>query len=393
MEVDFPDGEEPIVRLECSDNSRLLADQIAPPGLVIDVKKPIDEAIANYLAQFPQFRGLNVEYRPTGVTPPKLGEALSKTAYRPKLGPPPAKGGDSKLTVFDYVVDVCGALGHIAYIDDSSVIIQQPHTMYSNRYSGRPNDPFTGRILPSGITLKNRLLVYGSNLETMNIRRKFTRATPTNIEVRCYNGSKKTTLVARYPLINKDPTKSDRILRALPGETTDQKWQVIRVQGINDVKTLRVIAQTQYETQGRNEITIKVTTQKLASFGGGNMDPDLLDLKTGDAIDVGINRDLLYTVGEAEEQTTSNAERFMTKLGYSSEFAKAYAKSVNNIGLPKTFRVRAVQYAWTNDEGITIDIDLINYIEVRADKVLPAGEEPKVPELNMKAVTVQVEGQ
>lgn len=384
IEVDYPDDDEPIVRLECSDNSRLLAEQIAPPGLTVDGKKPIDQAIANYLANFPQFRGLKVEYRPPGVTPPKLGEALAKTAFRPNLGPPPSKGGDSKLTVFDYVVDVAGALGHVAYVDDSTIVIQQPHTKYSNRFDGRSDDPFKGRILPSGVELKNRLLVYGRNLEAMNIRRKFTKASPTNIEVRSYHGARKKTLVARYPL------KNDRVLRALPGESVDQKWQVVRIRGVKDEKTLRIIAQTYYEMQGRNEIQIRVTTQKLASYGGGNSDPDLLDLKAGDPVDIGIARDLIYTAGVSEEETTSDAERFLMKLGYSPSFAKAYSKAVNNIGLPKTFRVREVQYDWSSEEGITIDIGLINYIEVKSDKLLPTGEQIEVPELGLDPIKVEV---
>jgi hypothetical protein len=385
IEIEYPEDDEPIVRLECSDNSRLLVDQIAPPGLTISGNKTIDEAVADYLAQFPQFRGLNVEYRPGGVTPPKLTDALAKTAFRPNLGPAPSKGGDSKLSVMDYIVDVAGALGHIAYVDGRSIVIQLPHTKYSNRYSGRTDDPFTGRVLPSSRTLTNRLMIYGRNIESMQIRRRFTKATPTNIEVRSYWGAQKTTLVARYPV------KGDRVLRALPGDTTDQKWQVVRVRGVKDKKTLRLIAQTYYELQGRNEISINLVTTRLASFGGGNADPDLLDMKEGDSIDVGVDRDLLYTAGSVEQENSSDAKRFLMKLGYGDKFADAYDKAINNIGLPKTFRVRTVQYDWSNEDGVTINMELINYIEIRSDKVLPKGEEIEPPPLNVKPVTVVVE--
>lgn len=385
IETEFPEDDEPIVRLECSDNSRLLVDQVAPPGLTIDGGKPIDEAVANYLANFAQFAGLAVEYRPAGVPVPKLTDALAKTAFRPNLGPAPAKGGDSKLSTWDYIVDVCGALGHIAYFDGTSVVIQLPHTKYSNRYSTRSDDPFTGRVLPSGRELKNRLLVYGRNVSSMNIRRRFTKQVPTNIEVRCYNGERKKTLVARYPI------KGDRVLRAPPGNSTDEKWQVVRVQGIKDDKTLRLIAQTYYETQGRNEVQVRVQTTNLASYGGGNNDPDLLDLKPGDAVDVGIDRDMIFAAGAVEEGTTSDAELFLRKIGYSPDFARTYATAVNNIGMPKTFRARSLQVDWSTDEGARLDIELINYIEVRADKVLPPGEEVTPPPLNVSPTQINVE--
>jgi hypothetical protein len=40
---------------------------------------------------------------------------------------------------------------------------------------------------------------------------------------------------------------------------------------------------------------------------------------------------------------------------------------------------------------VTINMELINYIEIRSDKVLPKGEEIEPPPLNVKPVTVVVE--
>jgi len=221
-------------------------------------------------------------------------------------------------------------------------------------------------------------------VSTMGIRRRFSKAVPTNIEVRCYNGERKNTLVARYPL------KGDRVLRAAPGDGTDEKWQVVRITGIKDEKTLRLVAQTYYEQMGRNELQVRVGTINLASYGGGNMDPDLLDIKPGDAVDVGIDRDMIYSAGEIEEGTTTDAEKFLTKLGYSAEFASEYSKAVNNVGLPFTFRMRTAQFDWSIDDGIKIEMELVNYIEVRSDKVLPEGEQIEPSAINLQPVLVDV---
>lgn len=390
IETEFPEDDEPIVRFECSDNMRILVDQLAPPGLTLDTKKPIDEAIANYMAEFPQLRGMGVQYRPAGTTPPTLSSAYGKTAYQPKLGPPPGKGGDSKLTVWEYIVDVCGAVGHIATVEGTTVIIQAAMTLYSNAYAVRSDDPYVPRKLKgSGLLLPHRTLIYGRNLSTLSIRRRFSRQVPTNIEVRAYDSARKKTLVARYPLA------ADRVLRAPPGNNTDEKWQVVRISGVKDEKSLRLVAQTYYETQGRNEIQVRCSTKDLASYGGGNNDPDLLDLQYGDPIDIGIDRDRIYAAGAVEDTTTTSAADALKKLGYSTDFANTYATAINNVGLQKTFRLRTMQVDWSNDaDGVSIDIEAINYVEVRAEKILPAGEQaqpPPAPDVTPRTVAVEDE--
>lgn len=382
-EVDWSKESFPLVRLECTDNSRMLIEQPAPPKLVIGTKEPIDRAVATYLANFPQFQGLGVRYVPQGE-PPKLEEALARTAYKPNLGP--AVGGSSKFSIWDYLTDICGAIGHTIRFVGTDVVIQRARTLYSNRFSGRPDDPFTGRILPSGRRLDRRLYIYGRNVESMSFRRKFTTATPTNIEVRSYNGRRKKTLVARYPL------KQDRVFRAPPGNDVSSKWLVIRVSGIENETVLRAVAQGIYETIGRREIEVSLTTKNLATFGGGNLDPDALDLQPGDSVDVEINRDIdAATITAIEEKTSTQAAEFLKSLGYSGGFASAYEKAATNLGVPTTFRVRRVLYDWDVEEGVVINLELVNYIEFRADKQLPEGEEIEPEDsIGVEPVTVRV---
>lgn len=660
-EVEWPTDSAGMVRLECTDNTRMLIDQPIPPKLVIGTDEPIDMAVATYLANFPQFRGLGVRYLPAGVDVPILKDALAATSHKPKLGPAAGKGGTSKLSIWDYITDVCGSIGHTVRFEGVDVVIQRARTLYSGEFAGRPDDPFTGRILPSSRELKNRLYIYGRNIEEMRFKRRFTVSAPTNIEVRCfptgtlvnasdvnsayrrwyegpmvrittvdgrcftgtpnhqmltlrgwvplgmldegddlvdarfgermeafrdpnmdhvpteidkafdafhlvgtsnrragrnvdfhgdgfdseieivtvdrellnrfkstgakhheeidfvlsdqrlrslqgdrasggastnlitssfdtercfvsgarealtltggasheailrrffersdnnsasgqcvsqrtgidaeflgelvqalspfvstrkvidvtripffcghvfnletasawyaveglithncYNGRRKKTLVARYPL------KKDRVMRAPPGNETNDKWLVVRVSGIEDEKTLRVIAQGVYETIGRREMEVSLTTKNLGSFGGGNLDPDALDLKVGDPVDIEVNRDTdAATINAIEEKTTTQAAEYLKALGYSPAFATAYAQAATNLGVPTTFRVRGVSYDWDNEEGIVIDLELVNYIEVRADKQLPEGEELKPSDIaGASPVTVKVD--
>jgi hypothetical protein len=372
---EWGEGSAPMVRLECTDNTRLLLEQDAPPKLTIDPKQPIDRGIAEYLSNFPQFRGLSVQYLPTGAEIPVPSDALMRTKFRPKLGPAAAGGGTSELKVWDYLTDVVGSIGHTLRFEGTTLIIQRARTLYDARFTGRPDDPFTGRNLPSGRTLDRRLYVYGRNVADMSFGRKFATYSATNIEVRSYHTGKKKTLVARFPL------KDDRQKQAVPGDAGRQAWKVIRVTGIRDEKTLRVIAQNIYESIGRNELEATFSTKNLGSFGGDNLDPDALDCLPGDAIDVEVLRSPLEeddesTVNVIQDQIETRAAEFLEQLGFDAAFARAYQRAVDNIGFQTTFRVRTLGLDWDSEtEGVTLDFECVNYIEIRADKDLDPDEQ------------------
>lgn len=360
----------PTVVFECTDNTVLLIDQEAPPKLGLATDKPIDEAIAGYLANFPQMLGLSVEYRPAGDAPSLKG-VLAKGAFRPQIGPPPAGGSGTKLTVWDYVTDACGALGLIARVEGEVVIVQRPRTLYSTAGASRPDDPFQGRVLPGGRRLLSRTLVHGRNVLDLGFSRSFRRTVPQNVEVRCFSPKLARTLVARYP------QKGDRVSQPLPGNANEQKWLVQTVSGIESEPALRAIAQGAYEAQGRQEITARVATRSLASYGGGNLDPDLLDAIAGDAFQIEVAREAegLSSTGQFEEAIATQAEQFLLARGYDAGFAKAYGAAMKNAAFQRSFRLRNVKLDWNAKEGITWSAELGNYLVVRADKALPDGEE------------------
>lgn len=376
-EAEWPESEEPVVHLDCRDNTTILIDQDAPPKLVVDAKAPIDRAVATYLANFPQFAGLSIEYRPGGVDIPNLATAFGKTAYRPNLGPAASKGGGagSKLSVWDYLTDVAGALGHTIRVEGTVIVIQRTRELLKDNASARPDDPFLGRTLPSGRVITNRQVIYGRNLQDMKIGRKFSKFAPQNIEVRSYNPSKKQVLVARFPL------PGDTLVgRALPGQGgEEQKWFVWRVAGIADARTLRIIAQGIYESLGRSELSVHFRTKNLASFGGGNLDPDLLDMKAGDAVELLVNRDedelSSTTMIENLFLVQERAAQFLTHVGFSPAFSKAYGRAYTNANFQQVYRTRSIGIAGDVDQGVQIEIQAVNFLEVRNDKLLPQGEE------------------
>lgn len=387
IELERGEDGEPVVRFECTDNTRLLLDQDAPAQLQLQKGVEIDRAIAEYLAAFPQFAGLEVEYRPAGqpkpvLTAADLPGAPKGAGAKPTLaptadgqqGPPPT--GASSEKVLDYLTDVCGMLGHIVFVEGVTVVVQRPRTLYGSDFRGREGDPFTGRTLPSGRVLRSRTLVYGRNVVADSYRRKLTKFSAQNIEVRCFDPRSKHVLKARFP------REGDRQKKLLPGNAADQAWQTYYVQGIEDQATLDAVAQGFYESIGRQEMEVTVRTENLASYGGGADDPDLLDAQAGDDFEVVTNRasgdDDSSTAERVEDVVSSpRAAAFLVQLGFPKLFAQEYARAARSLAFPTRFRLRQAQVSWKEDDATEIELTLVNYVEARANAKLPPGEEPE----------------
>lgn len=375
-EIDFPPDGEATLSLTCTSNTRLLIDQPHPTKMSVATDRPIDQAIAEYLANFPFARGLSVEYRPRGpgVEIPVLGSVLTKQAFPPGLGPPAAKDGSANLKVWDYLTDIATSVGHTVRVIDTTVVIQRASTLYDVRYEGRSDDPFRGRQLPDGRFTDKRTMIYGRNIESLRGKRGLTKYAPKNVEVRCFNPARKRTLVARYPSL----VRQQKAL--LPGETADAKYVVKTVEGIGDERTLLQIAQSVYEAQQRRELEFTLETRELTSLGGDNqLDPDILDADAGDAIVIDFSLadesegqldadGARTTISEFERELRTRPREFLLQLGFPDEFATAYQQALSTIAFQTVFRVREIQYDWdSQSEGIKLTIYAMNFIEARAD--------------------------
>lgn len=365
--------DEPTVELECQDNTVLLLNQLAPAQLVLGMKDPIDLAIATYLSNFPQFAGLTVQYRgDPNAKVPRLEGALAGTAFRPQLGPQPGQGSGDDLVVWDYLTDVCGSIGHVIRIEGNDVIVQRPSTLLHGDASPRSDDSYKGRKLPSG-DYPSRTFVYGRNVTSFEVSRDLQHGETKNVEVRCYSPRRKQVMVARFP------GKDARIPTSTPGDArADNKWTIIRVSGVEDQKVLEQIAEDVFHGRNRNEIEVVVKTSNMASFGGGNEDPDLLDCKPGDAVEILVDRANASTTAGAEKNLTSQQlnEEFLRNLGYSKDFAAAYAKAYQDAGFQRLYRVKEMSVTGDTDEGVSFEVRGVNFVQARADKPPAPPQQP-----------------
>lgn len=375
-EIEAGNDNMPELKLECRDNTALMIDQTAPPKATISAKLPLDRAIAEYLSQFPLCEGLEVEYRPSREAAPSLDKVLAKTAFRPKLGPTPT--GGEKMSVWDYITDVTAAIGHSLRVEGSTVVIQRIRNLYGSSTSeggGRFDDPYQTRML-GNYQMPIRHFIFGRNIRSLRVNRTF-KSTPTNVELRCYSAKDKTTIVERYPVKADKPSKHPG-----PGDKAEQKWVVRRVEGITDKKTLRVIAQSFFECQGRDELGVTVETNDLASFGGDNLDPDILDMAVGDPFRIVVDAKSTANYSsvcslEVLLLNSKKAEHFLAVTkGFSAEFAKAYVSAYNNRNLVTDFLCRTLQLDWAADSGMKLNLQGVNYVAIRQPS-LPVGEEQK----------------
>ena len=358
--VEWAEDEPPMVSLECRDNTKLMISQESAPQLTIGQKEPIDKAIAKYLSNYPQFAGLSVEYRPNTDTPPKLESILSPTAFKPKLGVSPSKGGDAKLSVWDFLTDIVGSIGHLIRVEGNVIVVQRVRTFTTRAYIPRSDDPYQQRTV-DGLALPRRAMIYGQNLQSLKIARKYSKGIPTNVEVRCYNPARKNTIVARWP------NKGESIANPVnPGDGAgDHSVHVVRMTGVIDAATLKTIAQSTYEVLGRTEMSLHLKTKALSSFGGGNADPDLFYLLPGDGVDLMVAHggvDLPYANSE------QSARALLESAGFSGKFVDVYTKAYGSQGFQSTFISRGIQVDCDSSEGVSIDIELVNYLEIRVDK-------------------------
>jgi hypothetical protein len=251
------------------------------------------------------------------------------------------------------------------------VVIERLRDLFDGAATKRSNDPYTARDLPSR-KYEYRTFIYGRNVLSLKGRKTFTEQTPTNIEVRCYNPRRKKVLVARFP-DTKAGGKAQ--VAARPGDnTSDKKWKVIPVSGIEDEETLKNIAEEVYNSIGRNEVLFEIRTHNLASFGGDNSDPDLLDCKPGDTIEILVNHDEDFNTNTAQAEQLAVYERnvqLLQKMGFEDELAGAVARAFTDRNFQRVFRVKELNTTWSTDEGVSFEIMVANYIEARAGKVPP----------------------
>jgi hypothetical protein len=375
------------VSFKCSDNTRLFLDQPMPPGLRISSTIPIDQAVAQLLAQFPQFGGIVVQYEPAGTTIPMLGPVFIDAGQMPDGLQATNGGAKQTLSVWDYLVEVATCLGHNIRVEGTTVVIQRIRAALGKNFPPRYDDPFTGRTW-GGSNHPLRTFIHGQNCKRVDKHRKYARTTQ-NIEVRCFNPLTKSTMIARFPPFTNSQglggqasgpnASTNRMVHALPGDGRQEtKYTVYPVAGVGDQATLQNIAQAYYEGMNRAELGLSIHTKDMASFAGDNSDPDVLDLEAGDhfefltqRFDLSLTDPIASDIGNLENELlqTSAAANLLVQLGFDPMFAQQYAATYAASGYQTTFVLKKADIMGdiADEAGIEVHLEGANMVEARFD--------------------------
>ena len=287
------------------------------------------------------------------------------------------------LNYWDVIVKYCQLVGAVPYFQAEKLRIKPARNLYDQQ----------------SVSAVRRLM-FGRNIEELNLERKLAGRTPGQIEVvsldtNARERGQQKLRVARWPADNAAVTttaaggnsaiaKNMRaaLVSGVSPTNSAGKQDVLRISvpGISDIKRLTTLAQELYEEIGRGELGGSVKTRNLASFGGGNEEPDLVLLRPGDGITLEVDSRNIRVPGTISGAPLSTAagnssadlvNRLTDKLG-DENLARVIVASARNslAGLLNTYRVSNVRFDWSAANGVSVEFDFHNFVVPR-DAVTP----------------------
>lgn len=384
VSLDGDDGD--TIDLDCRDLTAIIIDEPLPAGEGIDMAIPIDRGVREMLDRLPSTRGTSVRYGIAGEEgdAPTPGDAVPRSR-RPRRGQSSrrARAGGDRLSVWDHIVETCTQVGLVPVFEDNELRIIRPRTFYEQRDVARR-------------------MVYGRNLENLGFSRKLGGQKVPTIEVRAYDPALGRVRWARYPVPGSaprsgvfgttDPPRPARANEVPPsGQNPDDRILTFTLDGITDPETLADAAESIWHQVGRQEIEGKFRTCDVWSWDQPVEGVDLLRLRPGDAIE------LLVASAETAElargATLTNATelrglqrearaRYLESIGWSRSVAERFAELQDATAFQTIFRTQNVRIVFDQDDGLAIEVDFVNFIEVRELGQEAPREQPPSPEVD-----------
>jgi hypothetical protein len=394
------------VELEGRDLRGLLADSKAPAAMFskLDLRKDIGDVVNQILGLHPFGPYFQAILRRSGQfengklpSPYASGDATRVQLGADGKGSTASTAASDEVSFWDLIVNYCYVCGVVPYFKttldpnaEARLVLAPLRTYYQQEEGDTPFSGRTARTTPDGRTIRVRELAYGRDVSQLSFERKFQGAKGRGIRVVCLNtsskqrGTQKLLEVTRPEglVILKNKKAKDKLIGAtkdqIPGIQAGNigpignigytDIQTIVVNGVTSKRQLELVADAIYEEIGRGELSGSCETRNLASFGGSSADPDLIFLRPGDAIRIGVNPAVALGITGTYSDTTANEAtltKYYTDQGFPSPVASALAQSAVR-GTPAAqpyFRVNNVKMTWSNQNGLKIAFDFQNYVE------------------------------
>lgn len=270
-------------------------------------------------------------------------------------------------TYWDVIQDIAGRAGLICYMEIDHIILTIPNAMYKREQAAQ--------------------FIYGRNISELNMTRKIGRMKDTNIKVLSLNPRLSPPVIEAY--IPKDATPSFRKRLKLPADhlkvdkvkTSKKKekaetekapdkdereiapFVTFRIPHARSKAQLVTIGEEIFETMSRQQIEGKFSTREMAVRDGNGIEIDVLKIRIGAPMEIRIDNDDITGIRDID--STQDRVSYLLRRGYDAEVAKVLADSIGGFGSP--FFTKSATFKVTGDGGFTLDVDFINFIELRED--------------------------
>jgi len=355
------DDEHRVVRMEGRDYTALLLD-LKFPSAKLDLSRPFVSLVEGFLKANLATAAIEVDNRLGALLP-------SISSFAPGFTPgATVKNPKSNETLWDLLQELADRAAVIMYIELDKLVITKPRVLY-------------GRDLA-------KQLIYGSNLKTLEFKRKLGRKKNFNIKTTSFNAEKKIVESAAIPKeatvawsedVGVDASENTISVTSADGNPGDEKVAPYMTFSFPNMTKAQLIecGQKIYEEVGRQQLEGSLTSKemlipehapiRIPESGARDeyREFDVLKLRVGTPVEVHIaQRDL---EGIAELASEAQKAKFLEMRGYTKPVAQALSKTLNKFH-PK-FYTKGVQFTIEEDSGFSFKLDFINFIELDNAKI------------------------
>ena len=236
-------------------------------------------------------------------------------------------------------------------------------------------------------------MAWGWNLESLKLTRHLAKEKVPRIIVQGYDHVRRALISVEYPdtkFKGKQPTLPGKIAKrasltdkfrtpkaktSKPSTSTpitklEDEYMIIPAYGVSDRTVLRALAEAAFFRLGSGERMMVARTRDLADEEGSS----LMDLSAGDAVQVqwqDFNREVLENPDLPEEAKVQE----LVSRGYGEAVSQVIARNYTKLaGNDRPLRVREVTYEYDVESGLTIEMQLIDFVVV--DGLRDAAQKP-----------------
>lgn len=364
----------------------LLSDAKIHPDVLagLDVGRRLHEVVRDLVDIGPMSRGMRVVVRgvSSAALMPDLVDVLPKSlrSRKDKVYRLPAE--DAGESYWETILRLCQLVGWVASVELDAVVLQPARTLWRGvAEADVPQvDARTGifiaplpafrRTVDGGQVLTARRMVFGINLEALDLTRPWGEAARRAVEVRAHVPGQRGVISARYP---QDATPARVNTRGRGQATATEEVDVLTVHGISTEAQAREVARQVWHARAMRDLRGSFSTRDLASYGGSGTDADLLDLRGGETVEIRLAATAEGGSSPEYEASLGRAEMVgrLRNRNIDERTAAEWTAAFQRADLPAHFRVAAVTYDWSHEDGLTTSVEFTGYLDAKLDEGRP----------------------